>query len=161
MCFGPFSPFTILLLFIQVYWYIDQFVWDILDTPRRCLTLMFLKKYFRKPLSILKWHLICSWNHATIALYSNYIWISMVLFQSSFLGTIVNTFSQSPKKQQQRVFHWNQLSSIITLYVISWWSDVKWVLANKFDTSFNLHKTIFLLFPYMGYVDWQMLLTCA
>ena len=94
------------LLFLQVYWCIKQRLGESwyqraslsmhkTKTGRKWIPLLdshIAQKVLREKTIIFDWHLIFSYNRATVALYSNGIPISIILFQSSLLGTVSKAF---------------------------------------------------------------------
>ena len=72
-----------------------------------------LKRYFEKPLSIFRWHLACSYNCVTYALYSNGISISIILFSKAHSMVWCQWLSWSSQKN-------NIMFSLTTLDVTNW-----------------------------------------
>ena len=97
-------PSWMSFLFLQC---IDQKMWHHLLIP------MLLKRYFEKPLSIFRWHLACSYNCVTYALYSNGISISIILFSKAHSMVWCQWLSWSSQKN-------NIMFSLTTLDVTNW-----------------------------------------
>ena len=91
-------------------------VWHYVHT---CLTPRLLKRYLKKPISIVKWHLTCAHNRATTSLCPNDIRTPSFIFKAHFL-VHCQRFLQFHKTTIIECCAWSQLSSMITLRLTKW-----------------------------------------